>query len=125
MELFKQAEINVVDQVIGKLPPNAVVATADSFQHPVSFMGRGIAIGYAGHLWSHGIDAHEVRDAVDRIFKGEADWQILVRRLGITHIYWGHREKEKYKGGIMPWMDYDNLSPTSEVGIYDLQSIFQ
>ncbi len=120
VKLYAQEELNIVEQIVPKVPANSIFATADTFQHPVSYFGYGIALGFAGHLWSHGIESYEVRDAVDKIMKGDADWRVLAGRLGITHIYWGAREREKYGEQGQGWQQESNISPVPEVGIYEL-----
>ena len=69
------------------------VATAQIHNHPVALCGQPIVAGYAGHLWSHGLDARQVEAALARLMNGEGDYRAEARALGARYLFWGPRER--------------------------------
>ena len=80
------------------------VATAPTFNHPVALCGRPIVAGYAGHLWSHGLDSAAAEKGLARLMRGEPGWREEARALGASHLYWGHREAASFPASSRPWM---------------------
>ena len=81
----------------------ARVATAPTFNHPVALCGRPIVAGYAGHLWSHGLDGAPVTRRLGRLMRGEPGWRDEARALGASHVFWGPREREAFPASAQPW----------------------
>jgi hypothetical protein len=79
------------------------VATAQTFNHPVALCGHALVAGYAGHLWSHGIDAREVEESLKALMRGAPDWRERAGRLEARYIFWGDREAAAYPGSTQPW----------------------
>ena len=79
------------------------VATAQTFNHPVALCGHAIVAGYAGHLWSHGLDAAAVTQRLARLMRGEPGWREEARGLGASHVYWGPREQAAFPTSTQPW----------------------
>ncbi|MEJ2695679.1 MAG: hypothetical protein P8013_03435 [Candidatus Sulfobium sp.] len=123
VRLYKVSETWEAEAALKDVPPDAVLATAPEPNHPAAFWGAEVAMGYPGHLWSHGIDYAEREWKLDRIFRGEADWRSLARDIGITYIYWGESEKRKYGAFEQPWRhELKNVSRTPEIGVYEVAS---
>jgi hypothetical protein len=81
------------------------VAVAPTFNHPVALCGRAIVAGYAGHLWSHGLNAAPVVARLERLMLGAPGWRDEARALGVSHVYWGPREQRAYARSTQPWRD--------------------
>jgi hypothetical protein len=81
----------------------ARVATAPTFNHPVALCGRPIVAGYAGHLWSHGLDSAVVERKLSHVMRGGAAWREVARSIGASHVFWGAREREAFPGSTRPW----------------------
>jgi hypothetical protein len=81
------------------------VATAPTFNHPVALCGWPIVAGYAGHLWSHGLDAAAVQKGLSRMMRGEAGWREEARALRASHVFWGARERQAFPDSTQPWRD--------------------
>jgi hypothetical protein len=78
-------------------------------------------MGYPGHLWSHGIDYGLRQSVLDKILMGSEGWLEAAKQMGVTHIYWGEKEQEKYKGSSRAWeRELQNLSSESSVGLYEI-----
>ncbi len=119
--LYEWRELWNTKGAIVELPKDAVVAVTPTFNHPVSFWGYAIAVGYAGHLWSHGIDYQASEQMVGRLYKGGADWRMIVDRLGITHIFWGPMERQRFGDGPPVWRE--QLTNLSLVPGYELYAV--
>jgi hypothetical protein len=61
--------------------------------------------GYAGHLWSHGLDATAVVGRLERLMRGKPGWRDEARALGASHVYWGPREQRAFPDSTEPWRD--------------------
>jgi hypothetical protein len=102
---------------------NAVIAAAPTFNHPLSFWGYAIAVGYSGHLWSHGVDYQGPEEMIGRLYQGGNDWAAIADHLRLTHIFWGPMEKARYGIAPPPWRAVlTNLSPVPGYEIYALAS---
>ena len=64
LEVLNLAEHEGVCRALAGLKATRV-ATAPTFNHPVALCGQPIVAGYAGHLWSHGLDARAVQQGLD------------------------------------------------------------
>lgn len=83
----------------------ARVATAPTFNHPVALCGRPIVAGYAGHLWSHGLDGAAATRRLGRLLRGEPGWRDEARALGASHVFWGFREQQAFPLSTRPWRE--------------------
>jgi hypothetical protein len=81
------------------------VATAQTFNHPVALCGHPIVAGYAGHLWSHGLDAAPVEKRLATLMRGEPGWREATATLGASHVFWGWRERQTFPTSTRPWME--------------------
>ena len=75
------------------------------FNHPVALCGQPIVAGYAGHLWSHGLDARAVQDSLRRLMLGQPGWRDEARALHASHVFWGPREEQTFPGSTKPWRE--------------------
>ncbi len=97
--------------------PEARFACAPEYWHPLIILGRKIAMGYDGHLWSHGITyqgKHRAEvEAFQNLMMGGPGWQDDARKLGVDYIYWGPPERERYRQSLKPWI---GTLPIAEAG---------
>jgi hypothetical protein len=64
-----------------------------------------VVLGYAGHLWSHGIDASGVRQHLDALMEGRSSWRADARAVDARLLFWGRRESAQFHGSARPWED--------------------
>lgn len=101
------------------LPKDAVVAATPTFNHPLSFWGYGIAVGYAGHLWSHGVNYQASEVLIGRLYKDGRDWAHIAARLRLTHIFWGPMERARFGETPPVWRSaLPNISPVPGHELY-------
>jgi hypothetical protein len=96
-------EIAEVCRGVQGLSPSGRVATVQTFNHPVALCGQPLVAGYAGHLWSHGIQAKPVEQALASLMSGEPGWEGRARSLHARYLFWGLRESAAYAGSLRPW----------------------
>jgi hypothetical protein len=123
---FAVARVGEVDGVcaaLRPLPVDARVATAQAFNHPVALCGQPIVAGYAGHLWSHGIEAAPVEAELRALMEGRGDWKSHARRLSARYLFWGRRERADYPSSLRPWATDGRRAASGEWGsLYDLEA---
>lgn len=123
VELYRAAELWDAKAALADLPAGSVLAVAPDPNHPAMFWGARVAVGYPGHLWSHGIDSAARENQLERIFRGDPDWPSLAKSIGATHLYWGENEKRRYGAFDQPWRRLlKNVSRAQAVQIYDVRS---
>lgn len=121
VELYRSAELYESKAAIAALPVGAVLAIAPAPNHPVMYWGARVAVGYPGHLWSHGISYEKRLQELEEIFEARGDWLALARNMGVTHICWGEEEKSKYGAFEQPWRkELKDVSRSRNVQIYEL-----
>lgn len=103
LPVFELDEKAAVCEGLRVVPPDARVATAQTFNHPVALCGRAIVAGYGGHLWTHGIQAGPVEDRLRVLMMGWPDWSAKARELGATYVFWGPREEREFEGSARLW----------------------
>ncbi len=102
-EVGVAAEIAEVCRGLAPLPASARVATAQTFNHPVALCGQPLVAGYSGHLWSHGIKAKAVEEALGSLMAGAPGWEERARSLGARYLFWGAREEAGFPASARPW----------------------
>ena len=112
LEVLNLAEYEGVCRALAGVKASRV-ATAPTFNHPVALCGQPIVAGYAGHLWSHGLDARAVQQGLTRLMRGEAGWREEARALPASHLFWGPREQQEFPDSIQPWRE---LAPPVATG---------
>lgn len=60
---------------------NEVVVSRGDFDHALLFQGTLLALGYEGHVWSHGYDLNKRKEQVTKILKNEEGWDLAAREL--------------------------------------------
>ena len=102
-ELIKAMQIEETAFLLKSTPPEAVLACAPEFNHPVLLLGHPVVCGYEGHLWSHGLDYKPRLAALNWIMNGEPGWEQMARDLGVSTIYWSALEGARWPNSKLPW----------------------
>ena len=102
-EFASRAETDIVASAIRKLPVEARFAAFPTYNHPLLLNGRKVVCGYAGHLWTQGIDAGAVEEKLQSLMLGNSDWLQLGSELRIRYLFWGNEEKTNYATSSRPW----------------------
>jgi hypothetical protein len=102
-EVLDLAETQGVCRALAGISVRERVATVPTFNHPVALCGHPVVAGYAGHLWSHGIEARQVQADLAAAMRGESDWRDRARRVQARLLFWGPREMREYRDSPRPW----------------------
>ncbi len=108
VEVFGQAELEVAALLREKTPPRALILHAPIHNSVVALSGRRSAMGYPGHLWTHGLDYAQRELDVKTIYKGGAQMTEPLSRLGVDYVIVGPAERaelgvdETYFGNLYP-----------------------
>jgi hypothetical protein len=120
-EVLRVEERDDVCRAVAPLPPNARVATVQTFNHPVALCGQALVAGYGGHLWSHGIVSGPVEERLRGLMMGEPDWRARAQDLGARYLFWGFREENEFAGSRRPWESAAKAVSRGRWGaVYDL-----
>jgi hypothetical protein len=109
-------ELAAARELRAQLPSGAVVAAAPTYNQPLLLAGQPIAVGYDGHLWSHGSDYGERRILLDRLLNGAPGWREAARTLGVGYLFWGALENEAYPDSARPWQGTVPVEAANEAG---------
>ena len=101
-ELIKKSDLQETSWVLRDIPPDAVIACAPEYNHPVLLLGHPVLAGYDGHLWSHGLDYQARYAALNSIMNGESGWEKKARSLGVEYIYWSPLEAARWPESKLP-----------------------
>jgi hypothetical protein len=108
VQIFGQAELEVAALLREKTPPRALILHAPIHNSVVALSGRRSAMGYPGHLWTHGLDYAQRELDVKTIYKGGSQMTEPLYRLGVDYVIVGPTERaelgadETYFGNLYP-----------------------
>lgn len=123
--IYSFADLAKTEGALIEVPRSAVFAAAPTFNHPLTYFGRLRAVGYDGHLWSHGIKGKEATQKLNRLMSGELNGQEavhLARELGVTHIFWGPEERRRYNRDEAPGAGFlRNVSRVPDYQIFEVK----
>ena len=79
----RRSELDAWRHAVAGIPPSARFACVPDYNHPLILLGRKVACGYEGHLWSHGLDYHRHLHVLRRALAGEEPWGLAAPMLGV------------------------------------------
>lgn len=103
--VWSAEQLAYAETVLQKVSPKAVFLAAQTPNHVLTYFGRLRVLGYAGHLWSHGISYSAQEADLEQFMTGAADWIEIAKRLKLTHVYWGPDEKARWGTKRRKWQD--------------------
>ena len=71
--IAQRSELAAWQHAIASIPPDVRFASVSDYNHPLILLGRKVACGYEGHLWSHGLDYHKKLELLDKSLNGEVE----------------------------------------------------
>jgi hypothetical protein len=86
----------VSDCRYSRIRPNDVVISSSEYDHPLYFQGGLMAMGFEGHLWSHGYDIAKRKRLVESVLLHDLGWQQAAKELGAKWLVWGQNERSQY-----------------------------
>ena len=61
--IARRSELAAWQHAIVDIPPEDRFACVPDYNHPLILLGRKVACGYEGHLWSHGLNSQGELDS--------------------------------------------------------------
>lgn len=114
--LAKLPELDAWKVAITDIPPDVRFACVPDFNHPLILLGRKVACGYEGHLWSHGLDYREKLAALQTALNDSSQWSSTAAKLDLQWL--GLRRQD------LPPAQSPGPFPDGSVGaLYDLTKI--
>jgi len=125
-ELASSENIDKTARLIGPLDRSGRFACAPEYNHPLLLLGRPVAVGYDGHLWSHGLDYMERARKLEVLMNGWPDWRERARDLGVRYLFWSQIEMRRYPNSSRPWERGTRPAASGSFAvIYDLGDLIQ
>jgi hypothetical protein len=113
--------VNETAGAVQAIDPNARFACAPDYAHPLILLGRKIALGYDGHLWSHGLNYQPKMAELENLMEGGPEWEESARKLGVDYLFWGPNEDDKYPDSDKTWeKSLPVVAKTDDFTIYRL-----
>jgi hypothetical protein len=95
--------VNATASAAAQVPAEERFACAPEFWHPLILLGRKVALGYDGHLWSHGLNYQPKMAELDNLMNAGPGWQESAKRLGVSYLFWGAPEEARYPDSRKRW----------------------
>ena len=117
--IARRSELAAWQHAIADIPPEDRFACVSDYNHPLILLGRKVACGYEGHLWSHGLNYRAKLDLLNRSLSGEVDWRTSAEPLDTAWL--GLRQKD-FPAAKPP----GDLPAGNALGaLYDLRSLLK
>jgi hypothetical protein len=100
-----------------RVPPRAVVLHAPGFNSPVFLTGRRSLMGYAGWMWSRGLDSSQRQADIQRMYAGAPEAAALLRQYQVDYVLIGPAELTSLNVNPQFWSQY---SQVAQIGPYHL-----
>ena len=88
----QRSELDAWRHATADIPPETRFACVSDYNHPLILLGRKVACGYEGHLWSHGLDYSERIALLRNSLSGELSWEFSAPFLNVEWV--ALREKD-------------------------------
>jgi hypothetical protein len=115
---FNVQGIAAASAISAQTSPRALVLHAPTYDSPVFLTGRRSLLGYAGWMWSRGLDYSRRSDDIRRIYSGGPDADALLRRYGVDYVLIGPSELASFKVNEQFWSQYARLSQSGAYRVY-------
>jgi hypothetical protein len=116
-----RSEVDGVGDALRSIPITERFVAHPAYNHPLLLNGRVLAMGYEGHVASHGLDWAPRKEAVERILHGKPGWSETARQLEVRYLFWGREEVENYPDSPQPWRESARSIIKAEWGeVFDL-----
>jgi hypothetical protein len=73
--IAQRSELAAWQHAVAGIPPELRFACLSDYNHPLILLGRKVACGYEGHVWSHGLNYHRTLGLLRAALSGEASWR--------------------------------------------------
>jgi hypothetical protein len=86
LRIYDRAEMEFAELIDARTAPRSIILSAPTYNSVVELAGRRELSGYAGHLWSHGIDYLPRQNDLLAIYAGASNADELLRRYNVEYV---------------------------------------
>jgi hypothetical protein len=97
-------EAQLAQQLRKETPAHATFLTAPMHNNLLTLAGRGVVLGYPGHVISHGLDAAPIEQAIAAMFGGDSSAMQHLLEHKVDYIVLGPNERQRY-GEKTAWLE--------------------
>lgn len=97
-------EIELAETIKKITGPKAVFLTAPIHNHFVFLTGRTVLHGYAGHIWSWGIDGSKRMEDIRKMYEGHKGTKKLLDKYGVNYVVIGPPEEREMEPNLQFYM---------------------
>ena len=121
MREFTRDGIATAKLIAQVAPPQAVVLHAPAFDSPVFLTGRRSLLGFAGWIWSRGLDFSQRENDIRRIYSGGPDAVALLERYHVDYAIIGPQERSFMPINQEFWSHYPLMSRIGDYQLYKVE----
>ncbi len=114
---FDRDAVSVAQFISERARPRSLVLHAPVYNSPVFLTGRRSLMGYAGWMWSRGLDSSQRQAEIQRMYAGDPDAAALLRRYEVEYVLIGPAELASLNVNPQFWSQY---SKVAQIGPYHL-----
>jgi hypothetical protein len=115
---FDSKGIAFAEIIKAQTPPRSLILHAPTYNHPVYLTGRRALMGYAGHLWSQGIDYVPREAELRRMYAGAPDAESLLAKHGVEYVVVGPLERSATPVNEQFFRRFTKVGETSGYSLY-------
>jgi hypothetical protein len=112
--LARRSELAAWAQATEGIPRVQRFACPPEYNHPLILLGRKVACGYDGHLFSHGLDYHAQWEALHKAMRGETSWAAVAPELQVQWLAQRRQEMENTPASANQLGILVNLEPRAD-----------
>ncbi|MBC7929729.1 MAG: hypothetical protein H7Z38_04085 [Rubrivivax sp.] len=126
-QTFDRNGVKFAELIKRETPPRSLILHAPTYNDPVYLTGRRSFLGYAGHLWSHGLDFTARGEELNRIYAGGPEAADLLAKNRIEYVVVGPLEEAalKERGLKLDKTFFERYTKVGEEGEYRLYKTAQ
>ncbi len=101
--------------------PRSLILHAPTYNHPLYLTGRRTLTGYAGHLWTHGLDYAARENDLKKIYANAPERTSLIQKYKVDYIAVGAEEYATLKVNESLFDDYEFVGETGGYRLYKVK----
>ena len=118
---FDREGVNFAEMSKQQTPPRAIILHAPIHNTPIFLTGRRSLMGYAGHIWTHGLDFGARDSDIRRIYSGAPDADALLNKYGVDYVVIDPQEHSVMPVNSAFFSRYPEVATTGEYHLYKIK----
>jgi hypothetical protein len=117
---FDKDGVKFAEVIKTQTAPRSLILHAPTYNHPVYLTGRRALMGYAGHLWSQGINHAARENEIRRMYAGAPDAESLLAKYGIEYAVVSPLERSALAVNEQFFRRFEKVGETGGYSLYKL-----